>query len=132
MKLRKREIVLSGYTGCIKHDDGTKEWYQEGKYHKEDGPAIEYASGSKFWFIEDKIIKTQHGVSLTPGKVYKLIGKKDFNFFRYSNYNEIRFCLCLGNREEKGRNSTYFFSKVLLNDSIFEMVFENKTFEELG
>jgi len=25
---------------------GTKFWYKNGKYHREDGPAVEYANGS--------------------------------------------------------------------------------------
>ena len=30
---------------------GTKSWYINGKRHRKDGPAVEYASGSKQWFI---------------------------------------------------------------------------------
>ena len=36
---------------------GTKYWYINGKLHREDGPACEYAYGSKFWYI--------HGVCLS-------------------------------------------------------------------
>jgi len=34
----------------------TVSWYKEGtrEYHREDGPAIEYADGSKFWYLNDK------------------------------------------------------------------------------
>lgn len=31
---------------------GTIKWYNEdGQYHKEDGPAIVYSNGDKFWYI---------------------------------------------------------------------------------
>ena len=30
--------------------DGTKEWYRDGKRHREDGPAIERADGTKEWY----------------------------------------------------------------------------------
>ena len=41
--------------GELREDsDGNKEWYLNGKYHREHGPAIEYADGDKFWFINDK------------------------------------------------------------------------------
>ncbi len=30
---------------------GTKFWYLNEKLHREDGPAVEYASGAKYWFI---------------------------------------------------------------------------------
>ena len=33
---------------------GTKEWYLNGKYHREDGPAREYANGDKVWYLNGK------------------------------------------------------------------------------
>ena len=33
---------------------GTKSWYLNGKLHREDGPAVECASGSKYWYLNDK------------------------------------------------------------------------------
>ena len=35
-------------------EDGTKEWYLNGKLHREDGPAIEYADGYKAWYLNGK------------------------------------------------------------------------------
>ena len=43
-----KEYTVKVYT------DGTKYWYQNGKCHREDGPAIEYPSGSKEWFLNGK------------------------------------------------------------------------------
>jgi len=37
------------------NDGGTKEWFLNGKRHREDGPAIEYASGTKAWFLNGKL-----------------------------------------------------------------------------
>ena len=34
--------------------NGHKVWYLNGKYHREDGPAIELASGSKVWYLNGK------------------------------------------------------------------------------
>jgi len=36
----------------ITDEYGTTYWYKEGTYilHKDDGPAVEYIDGSKFWF----------------------------------------------------------------------------------
>jgi len=33
------------------YDDGTKEWYLNGKRHREDGPAYEWSDGTKYWFL---------------------------------------------------------------------------------
>ena len=35
------------------YDTGNKFWYLNGKFHREDGPAIELANGSKFWYLND-------------------------------------------------------------------------------
>ena len=34
---------------------GNKFWYLNDKYHREDGPAIEYADGNKFWSLNGKL-----------------------------------------------------------------------------
>lgn len=36
------------------YEDGVKEWYLNGKPHREDGPAIEHKNGSKEWYINGK------------------------------------------------------------------------------
>jgi hypothetical protein len=41
-----------GYTGCVQCVTGTKFWYKEGRFHRLDGPAIEYTNGRKFWYID--------------------------------------------------------------------------------
>ena len=36
-------------------ETGTKEWYLNGKRHREDGPAIEWADGYKEWYLNGKL-----------------------------------------------------------------------------
>ncbi len=36
------------------HANGDKSWYLNGKYHREDGPAIEHADGYKEWYLNDQ------------------------------------------------------------------------------
>jgi len=40
---------------AIEFADGTKEWYLHGNLHREDGPAVEYADGYKAWLLNDKL-----------------------------------------------------------------------------
>jgi hypothetical protein len=35
--------------------NGNREWYLDGKLHREDGPAVEYASGSRYWYLNGKL-----------------------------------------------------------------------------
>ncbi len=39
---------------AVEYADGTKRWYKNGKRHREDGPAVEYADGDKFWYKNGK------------------------------------------------------------------------------
>lgn len=36
------------------YDSGTKFWFLNDKLHREDGPAVEYADGSKSWHLKGK------------------------------------------------------------------------------
>ncbi|MDV7396463.1 hypothetical protein RZS08_34025, partial [Arthrospira platensis SPKY1] len=38
---------------AIEYADGGKVWYKNNKLHRHDGPAVEYASGNKQWFVND-------------------------------------------------------------------------------
>jgi hypothetical protein len=40
---------------CKTGKDGTKHWYLNGKYHREDGPAVEWADGAKFWYLNGEL-----------------------------------------------------------------------------
>jgi len=35
--------------------DGSRRWYVNGKRHRVDGPAVEYANGRKEWWADDKL-----------------------------------------------------------------------------
>jgi hypothetical protein len=36
-------------------DNGTRKWHLNGKRHREDGPAVEYADGDKAWYLNDQL-----------------------------------------------------------------------------
>jgi len=47
-------------TYTVKVDEfGDKVWYLNGKRHREDGPAIEYADGYKAWYLNGKEVTEQ-------------------------------------------------------------------------
>ena len=39
---------------AIEYSDGAKSWYLNGNLHREDGPAIEWNDGSKQWYLNNK------------------------------------------------------------------------------
>ena len=43
---------------AVEYADGSKSWWVDGKLHRTDGHAIEYASGTKEWFVDGKLHRT--------------------------------------------------------------------------
>ena len=43
---------------AIEYADGTKVWYVNGQYHRTDGPAFEYAHGTKEWWVNGQCHRT--------------------------------------------------------------------------
>ena len=39
---------------AIEYANGSKCWYINGKHHRTDGPAVEYRDGSKEWYLDGK------------------------------------------------------------------------------
>jgi hypothetical protein len=39
---------------AIEYANGSKYWYVDGKLHRTDGPAVEYSDGSKEWYVDGK------------------------------------------------------------------------------
>lgn len=60
------------------YESGAKEWYLNGKLHREDGPAYEYADGNKNWFLNGKLHRVDGpAVEYISGtKLWYLNGKR--------------------------------------------------------
>jgi hypothetical protein len=52
--IQEAEKIPDNFTGIAEYSSGSKEWYQNGKRHREDGPAIEYFNGTKCWYQNGK------------------------------------------------------------------------------
>ena len=68
---------------AIEWANGSKSWWQNGQRHRTDGPAVVYANGSKAWYINNKemtedefLAATQPAVELTVADIEKLLGKR--------------------------------------------------------
>jgi hypothetical protein len=61
--------------------DGSREWHLNGKRHREDGPAMEYADGRRRWYLngikyteEEFNEKTAKAKELTVAEIEELLG----------------------------------------------------------
>ena len=51
----KGQLVYHRVDGpAVEFESGTKQWYLNGKLHREDGPAIEWEDGDKEWWLFGK------------------------------------------------------------------------------
>jgi len=85
--------VPKGFTGIIKWPDETKEWYQNGLLHREDGPARIYIIGTKIWFQNGKYCRFDGPAVEWPDgkKEYWIfdreLTKKEFQIFGFLRRN---------------------------------------------
>jgi len=50
---------------AIEYADGSKEWWINDKLHREDGPAVEYVDGWKFWYLDGNKYSEQEFIKRT-------------------------------------------------------------------
>ena len=67
----------------VKVYDNRTEWRLNGKLHREDGPAIEYANGVKSWYLDDReYSESDYNKEMAKrkntcnGKIVEIEGKK--------------------------------------------------------
>ena len=66
---------------AVEYSNGDKFWYLNGKLHREDGPAREWYNGNKEWWLNDKKLTEAEFNRRTKktscaGKVVEIDGKK--------------------------------------------------------
>jgi len=55
IEYRNKDSKLHREDGpAVEWETGDKFWYINGKIHREDGPALERANGDKFWYLNGK------------------------------------------------------------------------------
>ena len=84
---------------CRTDESGTKRWYLNDKLHREDGPAIVYATGGKSWYINGELHR-EDGPAIERadgGKVWYINGKpytpSAHEIIIYKMKYEIKTCL---------------------------------------
>ncbi len=50
VKVKTAAEIPDGFTGIAYFTDGSKGWLKDGKYHRDDGPALEFGNGRKCWY----------------------------------------------------------------------------------
>jgi len=71
IKINDWSEVPVNFTGIAENILGDKEWYLNGKLHREDGPAFERANGHKEWCLNGKLHRVD-GPAVEFADGYKL------------------------------------------------------------
>jgi hypothetical protein len=68
-------------------ESGTTRWYNaNNKLHREDGPAVEWANGDKFWYINDKRHRENGpAVEWSDGSKYWFLNDKQISEEGFNN-----------------------------------------------
>ena len=59
--------IKTSFTGRLIRPNGTTFWYQDGKLHREDGPAITKPNGYKVWYQNDERHRDDGPAVILPG-----------------------------------------------------------------
>jgi hypothetical protein len=59
------ELLGLNFSGMLE-DNGYQTWYQNGKLHRTDGPAIIYSDGTKYWYLNGKYHRTDGPAAIYP------------------------------------------------------------------
>ena len=62
---------------AIIDENGNKFWFQNNKLHREDGPAIVHTNGTKEWWIKDKKLSKKKFIKVT--KLIKILSSLQKN-----------------------------------------------------
>lgn len=55
VEIASESLLPLNFTGIAILPEGTKVWIENGQVHREDGPAIEYYTGDKGWYLNGNI-----------------------------------------------------------------------------
>ena len=112
IKIKNWSEIPENFTGVAEWPNGTKCWYEEGKIHREDGPAIEFEDGGKEWYKNGE----RHRLD---GPAYESInGNKEW-WFNGENYkNKIPSNSIILDEYKDQRYQKITFYKVLTSEKI--------------
>jgi hypothetical protein len=108
--------IPNNFTGIAEYPNGYKEWYKEGKLHRENGPAVIHPDGTKFWYKDGRLHRENGpAVELLNGTNYWYIEDNPYSLKVLSKLINSSFFL----GKEKGRYSLEWF-KFLTKEGIKE------------
>jgi hypothetical protein len=86
-------INLGNGAVCEIHNDGSKLWWLNGKRHRTDGPACEYAHGHKCWCINGKLHRTDGpALEYSDGRKFWYINDIQYSLWIFKRNCQNLYC----------------------------------------
>jgi hypothetical protein len=127
IKVKSWDDIPGDFTGVAEFLNNSKEWFKEGKWHREDGPAVEHINGYKEWWVNGKRHRI-NGPAIENSNGAKEWWIEDELYTTFRLKGLIRFSLFLG--KQKGKYNLDWL-KFLTEQGIkeFPIVLEMETYE---
>ena len=74
---------------AVEYSDGSKSWYIHGERHREDGPACEYSCGTKWWYKHGKAHR-EDGPAYEKANGYKYYWLEDIEYTEKEYWKKIK------------------------------------------
>ncbi len=66
---------------AVEFADGYKEWYLNDKRHREDGPAVEFHDGTKEWWVNDRLLSEEEFTKKAKNKKFTASEKESLKSY---------------------------------------------------
>lgn len=77
---------------AVEYANGEKCWYLNGKRHREDGPAIEYVNGDRKWYLNGNLHREDGtAVEYANGDKYWYLNGKELTEAEVDNYLFVKW-----------------------------------------
>ena len=78
---------------AVEYADGNKYWYQNDKYHRINGPAIEFADGTKFWYLNgDRHRVDGPAIEHADGEKFWYLNGKQLSEAEFNKQSKVPTC----------------------------------------
>lgn len=74
------------------HQDGSKEYWVDGRLHREDGPAIDYVNGTQYWYKHGKLHREDGpAIMWWDGRQYWFLDDLEYTFYQFQYAKKYKF-----------------------------------------
>ena len=103
---------------AVEYANGDKYWYINGKFHREDGPAIEWANDQKEWYINGKCHREDGpAIECASGDKLWYINNNHLSESRYAKWQKFKRLLNNAITDIERQSANLLMEAILKNEN---------------